>query len=101
MNVVLKFMPNLSFLRWANELLYLRGMFLGCIIIVVQFIYYLNTELWEWKEIFKVEKGVEALDYVLTQEQILWDHIFIAAIAVVFRVFSYLLMLMINRDKRK
>jgi len=25
MNVVLKFMPNLSFLRWANELLYLRG----------------------------------------------------------------------------
>jgi hypothetical protein len=27
MNVVLKFMPNLSFLRWANELLYLRGKF--------------------------------------------------------------------------
>mgnify|MGYP001142284860 CR=1 FL=1 len=59
------------------------------------------TELWEWKDIFKVEKGVEALDYVLTQEQIQWDHIFIAIIAVVFRVFSYLLMLLLNRDKRK
>lgn len=59
------------------------------------------TELWEWKDIFKVEKGVEALDYVLTQEQIQWDHIFIVIIAVVFRVFSYLLMLLVDRDKRK
>jgi ABC-type multidrug transport system ATPase subunit len=81
MNVVLKFMPNLSFLRWANELLYLR-------------------ELWEWKDIFKVEKGVEALDYVLTQEQIQWDHIFIVIIAVVFRVFSYLLMLLVDRERK-
>jgi hypothetical protein len=78
----MKFMPNLSFLRWSNELLYL-------------------LEIWQWKDIYKVEAGVENLEYVLSWDQIVRCHLFVLAIALFFRVATFFFMAVLHKSKRQ
>jgi ABC-type multidrug transport system ATPase subunit len=78
----MKFMPNLSFLRWSNELLYLM-------------------EIWQWKDIYKVEAGVEKLEYTLSWDQIIICHLFILAIALFFRIATVFFMSVLHKSKRQ
>ena len=76
----LKWMPNISYLRWAQEAFYI-------------------VQVRGWADVYNINRGLEIFSYHLDEYSLAMGLLLV--FGVIFRLAAYLVMVLMNRDKQK
>jgi len=80
MPIPVPYVPYISFLRWGQEAVYI-------------------TEVNQYRNVYNISTGLEVLGY--SSDNYRMDLVMMLSLGIAFRIFAFIFMVILNRDKKK